>query len=429
MSQDDSDDDNPLDALDSFRMVRELQALRDQVDPPQFRQMRALRDTLRAAALSEDAHRNAIVRTDAYRIASSAARAVSMQTGSITSLTSDALALKAHSPISQVLAGTENRLALNRVLNGIHRDITSGTRFFEAIRAARGLLSSGVVTPEIVRDVALRCTLQGADEAAALIQATTYFGALRMENFRLRAVFGDHGGSSDLASDVDAIVDTLDRAWRDNDTDEVSSSEPDRQPQRVQERSPREVDLPVGIPLLRRSRADLVVPPIDNRWLSFRPIRVFCGSARSDERHRDALMKHLSVLRNTGKMTIWHDGLVEPGTDREGMIYSQMGVAQLLVLLISSDYLDELYCTGLMTAIEAERERWTILPVRVRRVDYDDTFLKRLAQLPANGQPVTGWQDPDDAWTDVAVGVRTVIESLRDQAYALLPPHHSGRPS
>jgi hypothetical protein len=36
-----------------------------------------------------------------------------------------------------------------------------------------------------------------------------------------------------------------------------------------------------------------------------------------------------------------------------------------------------------------------------------------LAALPANGRPVTTWPDQDEAWTDVARGIRHAVEEMR----------------
>jgi hypothetical protein len=54
-----------------------------------------------------------------------------------------------------------------------------------------------------------------------------------------------------------------------------------------------------------------------------------------------------------------------------------------------------------------------VVPVVVRPVDWQDTPLGRLQALPRDGEPVTRWSSPDEAWTDVARGVRAVVQAYR----------------
>ena len=124
-------------------------------------------------------------------------------------------------------------------------------------------------------------------------------------------------------------------------------------------------------------------------------------------------MAHLSVIRNSGLIRVWHDGAIAPGQDHVQVTAHQLSIAKLLLLLISSDYLAELYDSGLMRAVEAQSMRTVVIPVLLRPVDYDGTFLANLSPLPRDGAPITTWTNPDTAWANVARGVRAVVESLR----------------
>lgn len=39
--------------------------------------------------------------------------------------------------------------------------------------------------------------------------------------------------------------------------------------------------------------------------------------------------------------------------------------------------------------------------------------IPKLQALPRDGKPVNKWNDSDDAWEDVAKGIRLVVEELR----------------
>ena len=53
-----------------------------------------------------------------------------------------------------------------------------------------------------------------------------------------------------------------------------------------------------------------------------------------------------------------------------------------------------------------------IIPVIVRSSLWEESPLAPLKALPRDGKPVTLWVDRDEAWTDVARGIRTVAQEF-----------------
>ena len=56
-----------------------------------------------------------------------------------------------------------------------------------------------------------------------------------------------------------------------------------------------------------------------------------------------------------------------------------------------------------------------------RSYDWQSVPFARLQALPRNACPVTLWQDRDEAWVDVAHGLRLVSEEIR-KADPTMPP-------
>jgi hypothetical protein len=54
-----------------------------------------------------------------------------------------------------------------------------------------------------------------------------------------------------------------------------------------------------------------------------------------------------------------------------------------------------------------------VIPVILRPCDWDKAPFAKLQALPKDAKPVTRWNDRDEAWTDVARGIRKVVEELR----------------
>src|SRR5947209_3816925 len=128
-------------------------------------------------------------------------------------------------------------------------------------------------------------------------------------------------------------------------------------------------------------------------------IHVFCSYAREDKMLRDKLEKHLSAFKRSGLMAIWHDQEIAPGTDWEQQIDTNLNIADIILLLLSSDFIDSDYCYGreMQRALERhEGGEAHVIPVLLRHVHWQDTPLGRLQALPPDAKPVTAWRDSDE---------------------------------
>jgi TIR domain len=91
--------------------------------------------------------------------------------------------------------------------------------------------------------------------------------------------------------------------------------------------------------------------------------------------------------------------------------------ADLIVLLISADFLASDYLCGTELARAKERldkEGVRLLSIRLRPADRGSIWPGALDVLPADGRAVTAWPDADTAWADFAVGIRKIVEEIAD---------------
>ncbi len=86
------------------------------------------------------------------------------------------------------------------------------------------------------------------------------------------------------------------------------------------------------------------------------PVSVFYSSAHEDEALRKELEKHLSSLRRQKLISEWHDRQIGAGTEWAPQIDEHLKTASIILLLISSDFMDSDYCYG----IEMERVNFGI---------------------------------------------------------------------
>ncbi len=80
-------------------------------------------------------------------------------------------------------------------------------------------------------------------------------------------------------------------------------------------------------------------------------IEVFFSFSHKDKKLRDELSKHLSTLKQEGLIRDWSDREIRPGDEWEHEILEHLSTAQIILLLISPDFLASNFCSN----IEMER--------------------------------------------------------------------------
>ena len=145
------------------------------------------------------------------------------------------------------------------------------------------------------------------------------------------------------------------------------------------------------------------------------PLRVFYSYAHEDESLRQKLETHLSGLERGGKIQEWHDHKITAGRGWERAIEEQLEAAHIILLLVSADFVASDYCYGkeLRRALERDAAgEARVIPIIVRPVDWEGVPFRHLQALPRGARPVTSWANQDEAWADVASGIREAINEL-----------------
>ena len=143
------------------------------------------------------------------------------------------------------------------------------------------------------------------------------------------------------------------------------------------------------------------------------PIEVFFFYAHRDETLRDELAKHLSLLQHQQVIAGWYDRHIPAGTEWAGAIDTHLENAQIILLLISADFMASTYCYGIEMQRAMERHeagQARVIPIIVRAVDWQSAPFGRLQALPKDGLAVTSWANPDEAFADITRGIRSVAE-------------------
>jgi len=157
--------------------------------------------------------------------------------------------------------------------------------------------------------------------------------------------------------------------------------------------------------------------PILQAYLSpDKPARVFVSYSHSDSAFRNDLVKHLTLLERNGQIESW----TEESDDEEGRWSIRPDIrfekADVILLLISPDFLASDYCYQVITKRALERHangEAALVPILIRDAAINHTPLARFQVLPVDGKPVSSWTNSDKAWRTIVEGVQIAVRQMR----------------
>jgi hypothetical protein len=138
-------------------------------------------------------------------------------------------------------------------------------------------------------------------------------------------------------------------------------------------------------------------------------LRVFISYSRRDDEARAQLAAELRKFERIGFIESWYDGAIRPGEEWERQIEANLESADVIVLLVSADFLASEYC-ALEAARALERHRAgkaTVAPIIVGPCDWQSAAFAKLQVIPRNGQPA-----PPGAWGPV---IDELVEILQER--------------
>jgi TIR domain len=149
------------------------------------------------------------------------------------------------------------------------------------------------------------------------------------------------------------------------------------------------------------------------------PYEVFISYAHEDSSFLTALDKHLENLKRQKLISTWNDKDISPGTEWKPQIMDRLNNAQIILLLISADFMASDFCYSKEMKIAIDRHdanQARVLPIVVRPVDWKGAPFSKLQMLPTGAKAVTRWPTYDDAFENVSEGIRNAIEDLDAKA-------------
>ena len=146
---------------------------------------------------------------------------------------------------------------------------------------------------------------------------------------------------------------------------------------------------------------------------SKKAVRIFFSYSHEDEELRDELAAHLSLLKRRKVIEEWYDRDVDAGEEWRDKIDAHLEGADIILLLVSADFLASDYCYNVEMKRAMERHEASaarVIPIILRPVVWEEAPFGKLQALPKDAKAVTSWANRDEAFADVVAGIRRAIK-------------------
>lgn len=150
-------------------------------------------------------------------------------------------------------------------------------------------------------------------------------------------------------------------------------------------------------------------------------VKLVFSYAHADEALRNELEKHLAPLRRQGLIEPWHDRRIVPGQEFGGEIERHFEDADIVLLLISPDFINSDYCYDVEMKQAVERHRLgqaVVIPVILRPCHWHDLPFGGLLAATVDGKPVTQFPSLDDGFYQVVDAIKRAIKHLHGKSIA-----------
>lgn len=143
--------------------------------------------------------------------------------------------------------------------------------------------------------------------------------------------------------------------------------------------------------------------------------KVFILNDPADNSYLQDLDKQLAGMARRGKISKWNTNQIIAGNSISATLDQELRDSQMVVLLVSADYLASDRCYDIQEKAINLGKR--ILPIIIRHCLYeDDDYINAHAQLPQQDgvvTPVAAWEDKDKAMAQIAGHIRALAKELQ----------------
>lgn len=151
------------------------------------------------------------------------------------------------------------------------------------------------------------------------------------------------------------------------------------------------------------------------------PLKVFLSYSHNDLQLMRRLDVHLAPLKRIEKIESWNDRDILPGLDWDSTIRKQLNEADIILLLITADFVASEYIweKELKFALEKMKQgKCRLIPILLQPVDFSELPFAETQMIPSEEKgrgdllPITLWTNPEEGFAIVAKEIRRVINEM-----------------
>lgn len=165
-------------------------------------------------------------------------------------------------------------------------------------------------------------------------------------------------------------------------------------------------------------------------------IKLFISYSHQDEKLCKRLKDHLTHLERNKTIEFWYDRKIKPGENWDSKIKTKLEEADVILFLISADFIASEYIYEVEVKIAMERYKngdARLIPIMLRHFDLESTRYEAIQGLPTGMKPVASkkyWEDEDEAFEDVVKGLKKIFADIKKEwdLYPLSPPGDEIKP-
>ena len=143
--------------------------------------------------------------------------------------------------------------------------------------------------------------------------------------------------------------------------------------------------------------------------------KLFISYSHKDERLLKKLEAHLSSLKRLGIIEPWHDRRIGPGKHIDHEISRHLEAADIILLLVSSNFIQSKYAYDFEMRRALERDKAgeaRVIPVILRPCNWQRLPFGKLLATPTDAKAVSKFHNIDDGLLEVTKAVQKAAEEL-----------------
>ncbi|WP_296841399.1 leucine-rich repeat domain-containing protein [Thiofilum sp.] len=149
-------------------------------------------------------------------------------------------------------------------------------------------------------------------------------------------------------------------------------------------------------------------------------IKIFISYSHEDEKYLTELKKRLKIIGYDIPNEPWSDHNLLAGSSVHDVIYQELKTADIVILLISPDFMASDYCFNHEVDIALEQyhnEQNIVVPIIIRNTPHwTKCKIGKITAIPKFGTPLKDYKDPDDFWGEVQTQLQRTMQNLIDKA-------------